>query len=83
MSMWGDVDDGEDFLFDLFVIKGVRIDNLFYFLSEGNIYFEDKIIKVIILGKFEKVVNICLKENRIVDVFIFVNCGGKDFVDKV
>ncbi|CAP70842.1 uncharacterized protein PODANS_3_9000 [Podospora anserina S mat+] len=82
-SMWGDVDDGEDFLSDLPATKGARTDNPFHLLSEGNTHLEDKITKAIILGKFEKAVNICLKENRIADAFILANCGGKDLVDKV
>ncbi|KAK4162264.1 hypothetical protein QBC43DRAFT_215681 [Cladorrhinum sp. PSN259] len=82
-SMWGDVDDGDDFLSDLAATKGAKTDDPFHLLSEGNTHLEDSITSAIILGKFEKAVDICLKEGRIADAFILANCGGKDLVEKV
>ncbi|KAJ4306897.1 protein transport protein S31 [Collariella sp. IMI 366227] len=81
ISMWGDVDDGEDFLSDLTAAKGAKTDNPFSLLGEGAA--EDQITKALIMGNFEKAVNICMKEDRIADAFILANCGGKDLVDKV
>ena len=80
-SMWGDVDEGDDFLSDLAAAKGAKTDNPFQLLGEGAA--EDQITKAIILGNFEKAVNICLKEDRIADAFILANCGGKELVEKV
>ena len=79
--MWGDVDEGDDFLSDLAAAKGAKTDNPFQLLGEGAA--EDQITKAIILGNFEKAVNICLKEDRIADAFILANCGGKELVEKV
>ncbi|KAL2160036.1 hypothetical protein VTH06DRAFT_1691 [Thermothelomyces fergusii] len=81
-SMWGDVDDGDDFLSDLTAAKGAKTDNPFQLLGEGN-SAEDQITRAIILGKFEKAVDLCLKEDRVADAFILANCGGKELVDKV
>lgn len=80
-SMWGDVDEGDDFLSDIAAAKGAKTDNPFQLLGEGTA--EDQITKAIIMGNFEKAVNICLKEDRIADAFILANCGGKELVDKV
>ncbi|KAL2131971.1 hypothetical protein VTI74DRAFT_4398 [Chaetomium olivicolor] len=80
-SMWGDVDDGEDFLSDLTAAKGAKTDNPFSLLGEGAA--EDQITRALIIGNFEKAVNICLKEDRIADAFVLANCGGKDLIDKV
>ncbi|KAK4157453.1 hypothetical protein C8A00DRAFT_29601 [Chaetomidium leptoderma] len=81
-SMWGDLDEGDDFLSDIAAAKGAKTDNPFHLLGEGNTA-EDQITKAIIVGNFDKAVNICLKEDRIADAFILANCGGKDLVDKV
>ncbi|KAK4251692.1 hypothetical protein C7999DRAFT_27769 [Corynascus novoguineensis] len=81
-SMWGDVDEGDDFLSDLTAAKGAKTDNPFQLLGEGSVA-EDQITKAIILGNFEKAVDICLKEDRVADAFILANCGGKELVDKV
>ncbi|KAK4101470.1 WD40 repeat-like protein [Parathielavia hyrcaniae] len=81
-SLWGDVDEGDDFLSDLTATKGAKTDNPFQLLGEGNTA-EDQVTKAIIVGNFEKAVSICLKENRVADAFVLANCGGKDLVDKV
>ncbi|KAK3304246.1 uncharacterized protein B0T15DRAFT_535897 [Chaetomium strumarium] len=81
-SMWGDVDEGDDFLSDLAPAKGAKTDDPFQLLGEGNAA-EDGITKAIIMGNFEKAVDICMKEDRIADAFILANCGGKDLVEKV
>ncbi|KXX77682.1 Protein transport protein SEC31 [Madurella mycetomatis] len=82
-SMWADVDDGDDFLSDLTAAKGAKTENPFHLLSEGNTALEDQITRAILLGNFEKAVNICLKDGRIADAFILANCGGKELVEKV
>ncbi|KAH6640761.1 hypothetical protein F5144DRAFT_561540 [Chaetomium tenue] len=81
-SMWGDLDEGDDFLSDLTPAKGAKTDQPFQLLGEGNTA-EDRVTRAIILGNFEKAVDICLKEDRVADAFILANCGGKELVDKV
>ncbi|KAL2185112.1 hypothetical protein L209DRAFT_756082 [Thermothelomyces heterothallicus CBS 203.75] len=81
-SMWADVDDGDDFLSDLTAAKGAKTDNPFQLLGEGS-SAEDQITKAVILGNFEKAVDLCLNEDRVADAFILANCGGKELVDKV
>jgi protein transport protein SEC31 len=82
-SMWGDVDDGDDFLSDLTAAKGAKTDNPFHLLGEDNTAVDDQITKAILLGNFEKAVNICIKDDKIADAFILANCGGKELVEKV
>ncbi|KAL2116614.1 hypothetical protein VTJ04DRAFT_8782 [Mycothermus thermophilus] len=81
-SMWADGDEGDDFLSDLAAAKGAKTDNPFRLLGEGDAA-EDAITKAIILGNFEKAVDLALKQDRIADAFILANCGGKELVDKV
>ncbi|KAM7208597.1 protein transport protein SEC31 [Naviculisporaceae sp. PSN 640] len=83
VSMWGDGDEGDDFLSDLAATKGAKTDDPFHLFSEGNTALEDSITKAIILGNFEKAVDICIKEDRIADAFVIANCGGKGLLEKV
>lgn len=83
VSMWGDADDGEDFLSEIAATKGAKTDNPFNLLSVGNTHLEDQITRALILGKFEKAVEICLKEQRWSDAFLIANCGSKELVEKV
>ncbi|KAK4130847.1 hypothetical protein BT67DRAFT_445171 [Trichocladium antarcticum] len=82
-SMWGDVDDGDDFLSDLAPAKGAKTDNPFHLVGEENSAVDDQITKAILLGNFEKAVNICIKEDKIADAFLLANCGGKELVEMV
>ncbi|KAK0705219.1 hypothetical protein B0H67DRAFT_593498 [Lasiosphaeris hirsuta] len=82
-SMWGDVDDGDDFLSDIAATKGAKTDNPFHILGDGNTSLEDQVTKAIILGNFEKAVDVCMKASRVADAFILANCGGKDLLEKV
>ncbi|KAK3345086.1 protein transport protein sec-31 [Neurospora tetraspora] len=83
VSMWGDGDDGEDFLSEIAATKGAKTDNPFNLLSVGNTHLEDQITRALILGKFEKAVEICLKEERWSDAFLIANCGSKELMEKV
>lgn len=81
-SMWGDIDDGDDFLSELTPAKGAKTDDPFHLIGEGS-SVDDQITKAVLLGNFEMAVNLCVKEDRIADAFVLANCGGKELVDKV
>ncbi|KAM7188027.1 protein transport protein SEC31 [Rhypophila sp. PSN 637] len=84
VSMWGEGDDGDDdFLSDLAATKGAKTDDPFHLFSDGNTALEDSITKAIMLGNFEKAVDICVKQDRIADAFVIANCGGKGLLEKV
>ncbi|KAK2066432.1 hypothetical protein P8C59_000256 [Phyllachora maydis] len=82
-SLWGDGEDGDDFLSNLAANKGAKIDNPFHLLSAGNTSLEDKVTKALIMGNFEKAANMCLRDDRMADALIIANCGGKELLDKV
>lgn len=82
-SMWGEGDDDDDFLSDLAATKGAKTDDPFHLLGEGNTSLEDQITKAVILGNFEKAVDLCMKASRVADALILANCGGKDLLEKV
>jgi protein transport protein SEC31 len=78
----GDGDD-EDFLSNLAATKEAKTDNPFHLFSDSDTTVEKQITKVLMLGKFSKAVDICLKQGRMADAFLIANCGGQDLVDKV
>ncbi|EFX06673.1 protein transport protein [Grosmannia clavigera kw1407] len=63
--------------------KKTKTNGPFHLLGSGNTALEDTITKAVMLGKFGRAVDICLKENRIADAFVIANCGGKELVQKV
>ncbi|RKU43871.1 protein transport protein S31 [Coniochaeta pulveracea] len=82
-SLWADGEDADDFLSELTATKEVKTDNPFYLLSEGNTALEDSITKALLVGNFEKAVDICIEQDRMADAFIIANCGGKELLEKV
>ncbi|CAK7263599.1 protein transport protein S31 [Sporothrix epigloea] len=76
-------DGDDDFLIGLSSNKDAKTSQPFHLLGQGNTALEDTITKAVMLGKFERAVDICLRENRIADAFVIANCGGKDLVQKV
>ncbi|KAH7154971.1 hypothetical protein B0J13DRAFT_544443 [Dactylonectria estremocensis] len=79
----GGEEEGDDFLSELSAAKGAKTDNPFHLFSDSDTSIEKKVTKALMLGKFEKATDICLKENRMADAFLIANCGGQELVDKV
>ncbi|KAL7624383.1 protein transport protein S31 [Parahypoxylon ruwenzoriense] len=75
--------DGEDFLASLSATKGAKTDNPFHLFADSDTAVEKQITKALMLGRFEKATETCLKEGRMADAFMIANCGGKELVDKV
>jgi len=83
ISMWGEGDEGDDFLSDLAATKGAKTENPFHLIGEGNTGLEDQVTKAVILGNFEKAVDVCMKAGRVADALILASCGGKGLLEKV
>ena len=81
-TIFADGGDGEDFLSSIAATKGAKTDNPFHLFSDKDSESEKQITKALMLGQFEKAMNICLKEDRIADALIIANCGGKDLLEK-
>ncbi|KAI1341945.1 hypothetical protein F5Y15DRAFT_352355 [Xylariaceae sp. FL0016] len=75
--------DGEDFLANLSATKGAKTDNPFQLFGENDTPVDKQITKALMMGKFEKAMEVCLKEKRMADAFMIANCGGKELIDKV
>lgn len=81
-TLFADGADHDDFLSSIAATKGTKTDNPFHLFAEEDSASEKQITKALMLGQFEKAMNICLKEDRFADALIIANCGGKELFEK-
>lgn len=78
--------DSEGFLANLSSIQsthGAKTNNPFQIFTGGESEADKRITRAIVLGQFDKAVDICLKEDRISDAFMLAICGGEKCIKKV
>ena len=81
-TLFADGVDHDDFLASIPATKGGKTDNPFHLFADSDSASEKQVTKALMLGQFEKAMNICLKENRFADALIIANCGGKELLEK-
>lgn len=74
---------GDDFLSDLAATKGAKTNNPFQIYSSNESEPDRGITHALLLGQFEKALDLCLQEDRLPDAFMIAICGGQDCIDKV
>ncbi|KAF2141344.1 uncharacterized protein K452DRAFT_251210 [Aplosporella prunicola CBS 121167] len=74
--------DGDNFLSDLAATKGAKTNNPFKIFTGEESDADKDITKALMLGSFEKALDICLKEERLSDAFMIAICGGQKCIDK-
>lgn len=78
--------ESENFLADLSSIqstRGAKTNNPFQIFTGEESGADKKITRAVVLGQFDKAVDICLAENRISDAFMLAICGGEKCIEKV
>ena len=75
--------DGDNFLAELASTKGAKTNNPFHIYSDSEPEADRKITQALMLGQFDKAMEICLKEDRLSDAFMIAICGGQSSIDKV
>ena len=75
--------EGDNFLSDLAATKGAKTNNPFHIYSDSESESDKKIIRALMLGQFDKAMEVCLRENRMSDAFMIAICGGQQAIDKV
>ena len=75
--------DGDNFLSGIASTKGAKTNNPFQLFDDKESDVEKKITKLLLLGQFEKAMEVCLIENRLSDAFIIAMCGGQKCMDRV
>ena len=74
--------DGDSFLSELAATKGAKTNSPFQLYS-GSESESDRIITgALLLGEFDKALDVCLQEDRLSDAFIIAICGGQKCIDK-
>ncbi|CCX13539.1 hypothetical protein FPQ18DRAFT_314218 [Pyronema domesticum] len=77
--------DSGDFLASLSVgsSQSARINDPFQIYNGDDTEADKAITKAVVLGEYERAVDVCLKEDRISDAFMLAICGGDKCIDKV
>lgn len=74
--------DGDNFLADLAATKGAKTNEPFHIYSGSESEADKGITAALMLGKFEKALDICLQDGRMSDAFMIAICGGQQCIDK-
>lgn len=75
--------DGDNFLADLAATKGAKTNNPFHIYSDSESESDKKITRALMLGQFDRAMEVCLREDRLSDAFMIAICGGQQAIDKV
>ncbi len=75
--------DSESFLSELAATKGAKINNPFQIYSGSESDSDRKITRALLLGQYDKALNVCLQEERLSDAFMVAICGGQACIDRV
>ncbi|KAI9681387.1 MAG: protein transport protein S31 [Caeruleum heppii] len=82
-SFFESAGEGDNFLSNLSAAKGAKTNNPFHIYTGSESTAEKQITKALMLGKFEKALEICLQEDKMSDAFMIAICGGQTCIDKV
>ncbi|KAJ5539534.1 Protein transport protein sec31 [Penicillium frequentans] len=81
-SMFDGTPDTDNFLSELAASKGAQTNNPFHIFSGSESEAEQKITRALLLGEFEKALDIALQEDRMSDAFMIAICGGQKCIAK-
>lgn len=74
--------EGDSFLSDLAATKGAKINNPFQVYSGSESEPDRMITRALLLGEFDRALDICLQEDRLSDAFMVAICGGQSCIEK-
>ena len=80
-SIFASSADG-DFLAELAATKGTRTNNPFQIYTGSESQADRQITRCLVLGQFEKALDVCLAEDRMSDAFMIAICGGETCIKK-
>nr|POE83344.1 protein transport protein sec31 [Quercus suber] len=81
-DIFGNGDDGDAFLANLASTKGAKTNSPFHIYKDTESDANKSITRALMLGQFEKALDVCLKEDRMSDAFMIAVCGGQACIDK-
>lgn len=74
--------DGDNFLSELAATKGAKTNNPFQLYAGSESESDRRITRAIMLGEFDKALDVCMQEDRLSDAFMIAICGGQKCIDK-
>ncbi|KAL4879146.1 hypothetical protein BJY04DRAFT_103526 [Aspergillus karnatakaensis] len=77
-----DASPDDNFLSDLAASKGAKTNNPFRIFNGDESEADKSITKALLLGYFEKALDLALKEDRMSDAFMIAICGGQKCIEK-
>lgn len=81
-AFFDDTGEGDGFLSELAATKGARTNNPFHIYAGSESEPDRRITRALLLGQFEKALDVCLQENRMSDAFMIAICGGQTCIEK-
>ncbi|KAI7411166.1 WD40 repeat-like protein, partial [Hortaea werneckii] len=75
-DFFGTGEDDDSFLANLASTKGAKTNNPFSIYTPSESEADKSITRALMLGQFEKALDVCLKEDRMSDAFMIAVCGG-------
>ncbi|KAL8768370.1 MAG: hypothetical protein Q9209_005404 [Squamulea sp. 1 TL-2023] len=74
--------EGDSFLSDLAATKGAKINNPFQIYSGSESEPDRRITRALLMGQFDRALDVCLEEDRLSDAFMVAICGGPGCIEK-
>ncbi|KAL4893177.1 protein transport protein sec31 [Aspergillus ambiguus] len=81
-SMFEPNPESDSFLSDLAASKGAKTNNPFQIFNGSESEAEKGITRALLVGDFEKALDVALKEDRMSDAFMIAICGGQKCIEK-
>ncbi|KAI9368456.1 hypothetical protein BJX61DRAFT_219610 [Aspergillus egyptiacus] len=81
-SMFDASPEDDSFLSDLAASKGAKTNNPFQIFDGSESEADKSITRALLLGDFEKALDLSLKEDRMSDAFMIAICGGQKCIEK-
>ncbi|KAH1724016.1 protein transport protein S31 [Aspergillus fumigatus] len=81
-SMFDANPEADNFLSDLAASKGAKTNNPFQIFNGSETEADKGITRALLLGNFEKALDVALKEDRMSDAFMIAICGGQKCIEK-
>jgi len=81
-DFFGNGEDDDSFLTNLAATKGTKTNNPFHIYTDSESEADKSITRALMLGQFEKALDLCLREDRMSDAFMIAVCGGQKCIDK-
>ena len=73
--------DGDSFLSELAATKAAKTNSPFQMYTGSESESDQRVTRALLLGEFEKALDVCLQERRMSDAFMIAICGGQSCIE--